>query len=390
MPCGSTVPGGRVAALAVVAITAWGARARADELARAVYGTLPDGRTVDLYTMRNAHGMIVRFISLGGCITEIDTPDRSGHLGNVVLGYRDLAGYDSDKTYFGAIAGRYANRIAKGTFALDGKTYHLPINNGPNSLHGGTTGFNLQIWNVAPKPVANGVAAVLTYTSPDGQDGYPGTLEVTVTYTLEDSNALRIDYAATTDKPTVLNLTDHSYFNLDGNGSGSALDQLVQINADAYTPTDATQIPTGQIAPVAGTPMDFRTLHPISAEIEAPFSQLVLAHGYDHNWVLNKTAPARARLRRAGLFAGHRPRARRVHDRAGVAVLHRQLPQRLAGRLRRYQLSPGRRLHLRDPALPGFAEPPELPDDAARSGADLPFDHDLPLLHRQLTRAPIG
>ena len=280
-----------VAAVAVGTITAGSIAARADELTRAPYGTLPDGRTIDVYTMRNAHGMIVRFISLGGCVTEIDTPDRSGHLGNVVLGYRDLAGYNSDKTYFGAIAGRYANRIAKGTFSLDGKTYNLPINNGPNSLHGGTTGFNLQVWNVAAKPVANGVAAVLTYTSPDGQDGYPGTLEVAVTYTLEDSNALRIEYAARTDKPTVINLTNHSYFNLDGNGSGSALDQLVQINADAYTPTDATQIPTGQVAPVAGTPMDFRTLHPISAEIEAPFSQLVLAHGYDHNWVLNKTAP---------------------------------------------------------------------------------------------------
>jgi aldose 1-epimerase len=208
-----------------------------------------------------------------------------------VLGYSSLAGYDSNPAYFGAIVGRYANRIAKGTFTLEGKTYHLPVNNGPNSLHGGATGFNTRTWNVTAKTVSGGVAAVLTHTSPDGQDGYPGRLAVTVTYTLEDSNALRIDYEATTDKPTVVNFTNHSYFNLRGNGSGSALGTLVQINASSYTPTDATQIPTGEIAPVAGTPMDFRTLTPIDARIRAPFAQLTLAHGYDHNWVLNKPGP---------------------------------------------------------------------------------------------------
>lgn len=265
--------------------------ARADSLTHDAYGKLPDGRQVDIYTMTNAHGITVKFISLGGCITAIDTPDRHGHMGDIVLGYRGLKGYDSDNTYFGAIVGRYANRIAKGTFTLNGKTYHLPINNGVNSLHGGTSGFNLQIWKVEPAQAKNGVAATLSYTSPDGQDGYPGTMKVQVTYTLEDSNALRIDYQATTDKPTVLNLTDHSYFNLDGNGSGSALDQIVQINADSYTPTDATQIPTGKIAPVAGTPMDFRKPTPLGARIREPFKQLILAHGYDHNWVLNKKQP---------------------------------------------------------------------------------------------------
>jgi aldose 1-epimerase len=218
----------------------------------------------------------------------MDTPDRDGHMGDIVLGYHDPAAYDTNNTYFGAIVGRYANRIAKGTFELDGKTYHLPVNNGVNSLHGGTTGFNLQMWKVTPKTVKDGEAAVLTYTSPDGQDGYPGTLKLTVTYTLEDSNALKIDYEATTDAPTVLNLTDHSYFNLGGNGSGSAMNELVQINADTYTPTDATQIPTGKIDPVAGTPMDFRKLAPIDSRLRAPFEQLLLAHGYDHNWVLNK------------------------------------------------------------------------------------------------------
>ncbi|HTU54316.1 MAG TPA: aldose epimerase family protein [Acetobacteraceae bacterium] len=265
--------------------------AHAGGLTGAPFGTLPDGSAVTKYTMKNAHGLTVSFITLGGCITAIEAPDRTGHFADIVLGHHGLAGYGSNAPYFGAIIGRYANRIAKGAFALDGRTYHLPINNGVNSLHGGTTGFHLQIWKVTPETVQNGVAARLTYTSPDGEDGYPGTLDVTVTYTLEDSNALRIDYAATTDKPTVLNLTNHSYFNLRGNGSGSALGELVQINADRYTPTDATQIPTGEIAPVAGTPMDFRTPTPIEARIRSPFEQLLLAHGYDHNWVLNKPAP---------------------------------------------------------------------------------------------------
>ena len=260
-------------------------------LTHAPYGTLPDGHAVDLYTMQNDHGMTVKFLSLGGYITEIDAPDRHGHPDDVVLSHANLAGYNSNVGYFGAIVGRYANRIAKGTFTLNGTTYHLPLNNGPNSLHGGTEGFNTQLWQVTPRSVSDGVSAVLAYTSPDGQDGYPGTLAVQVTYTLEQSNALRIDYQATTDKPTVINLTNHSYFNLDGNGSGSALHQLLQINADSYTPTDATQIPTGQISPVAGTPMDFRTMHPIDAQIRAPFEQIILAHGYDHNWVLNKTRP---------------------------------------------------------------------------------------------------
>jgi aldose 1-epimerase len=265
--------------------------ARAASITHAPYGTLPDGRQVDIYTMQNAHGLTVKFLSLGGYITEIDTQDRKGDAGNIVLSHEGIQGYNSNVGYFGAIVGRYANRIAKGSFSLNGQTYHLPINNGVNSLHGGTSGFNLQIWQVTPQSTADSASAVLSYTSPDGQDGYPGTLAVQVTYTLDDSNAFRIEYHATTDKPTVLNLTNHSYFNLDGNGSGSALHQLLQINADSYTPTDATQIPTGEIAKVAGTPMDFRTLRPIDAQIRAPFPQIILAHGYDHNWVLNKTQP---------------------------------------------------------------------------------------------------
>jgi aldose 1-epimerase len=282
----------RVGGLALGATIASGlAMAHADGLTHAPYGSLSNGTAVQQFTMTNARGMTVKFLSLGGVITEMDVPDRNGQAANIVLGNPDLASYATGRASFGGIIGRYANRIAKGTFTLNGQTHHLPLNNGPNSLHGGPGGFNVQVWDVAPKTVANGVAAVLTYTSPDGFNDYPGTLKVTVTYTLTDANTLRLDYEATTDKPTVVNFTHHDYFNLDGNGSGSALDQLVQINADRYTPTDDTQIPTGQIDPVAGTPMDFRTLRPIAPGIHANFPQLLMAHGYDHNWVLNKPSP---------------------------------------------------------------------------------------------------
>lgn len=255
------------------------------------YGKTSGGRDVTLYTLRNDNGFTVKFLDYGGVITEMDAPDRDGHFGDVVLGCKTLGDYETKSPYFGAIVGRYANRIAKGQFTLDGQSYHLPINNGPNSLHGGTDGFNKQIWGVKTQKGPSSVGAVLTYTSPDGQDGYPGTLQVTVTYTLDNDNSLRIDYQATTDKDTVVNFTNHSYFNLAGNGSGSVADQLLEIDADRYTPTDATQIPTGAIDSVAGTPMDFRKLTPIGARLRDPFPQLVLAHGYDHNWVLNKLRP---------------------------------------------------------------------------------------------------
>ncbi len=268
-----------------------GGIANARSIASAPYGTLPDGQQVDIHTLRNDNGIIVKFLSYGGIITQIDTPDRSGRFANIVLGLRTLHEYQTHSPYFGAIIGRYANRIAKGQFTLDGRTYHLPINNGMNSLHGGMRGFDKQVWSVRTEKEATSLRAVLTYASPDGEEGYPGTLDVTVMYTLDDANALRIDYEATTDKATVVNLTNHSYFNLGGNGSGSVSHQMVQINADAYTPTDATQIPIGTIETVGGTPLDFRKLTPIGARLANPFPQLVLAHGYDHNWVLNKPKP---------------------------------------------------------------------------------------------------
>ncbi|HJS87367.1 MAG TPA: aldose epimerase family protein [Acetobacteraceae bacterium] len=285
-----------------------GATATAGTIDSAPYGKAASGQDVTITTLRNDNGLTVKFLDYGGIITEIDAPDREGHFGNVTLGCKSLRDYETVNPYFGAIVGRYANRIAKGQFTLDGQTYHLPINNGPNSLHGGPKGFDKQIWGVKTQKGESSVGAVLTYTSPDGQEGYPGTMRVAVTYTLGNDNALRIDYEATTDKDTVVNLTSHAYFNLAGNGSGSVEDQLLEIDADRYTPTDATQIPTGAIDPVAGTPMDFRRLTPIGARLRDPFPQLVLAHGYDHNWVLNK--PQLGALTQAG--RAYDPRTGRI------------------------------------------------------------------------------
>lgn len=285
---------GAPAALALgLALSMAAGQAGAAMLDRAPFGTTEGGQAVDIYTMTNDHGMTVRFLSYGGIIKELDAPGRDGRLANVVLGFDTLRQYETDSRtiYFGALIGRYANRIANGSFTLDGQAHHLAINNPPNSLHGGNVGFDKQVWQVQPMQVADGVGAALTLTSPDGQENYPGTLKVRVIYALTDDNALRIDYEATTDKDTVLNLTNHSYFNLAGNGSGTVESQLLTINADRYTPTDATSIPTGEIAPVAGTPMDFRQATPIGARLRSSFRQLVQAHGYDHNWVLNKSAP---------------------------------------------------------------------------------------------------
>jgi aldose 1-epimerase len=255
------------------------------------------GKKVNLYTLSNG-SMTVKITNFGGIVQQIDVPDKNGKVGDVSLGFKNLAGYvandatkqpsgGSGTTYFGATIGRYGNRIAKGTFTLDGKTYHLPINNGPNSLHGGTNAWNKQVWTPKAGMTSEGASLQLTLTSPNGQDGYPGTVVATVTFTLGSSNSLSIHYHATTSKPTVINMTNHTYFNLAGEASGTVYGQNLMINASKYTPTDDTQIPTGKIAPVKGTPMDFTKMKPIGQDINADFHQLILAHGYDHNWVLN-------------------------------------------------------------------------------------------------------
>ncbi len=253
------------------------------------FGKTSDGREVSLYTLKNASGMEVTITNYGGTITSIKVMDRNKKFDDVVLGFENLAGYVSktNSAYFGAIIGRYANRIAHGTFRLDGHEYHTPINDGPNTLHGGLKGFDKRVWQARKISDASGPALELRYRSADGEEGFPGNLNVTVRYSLSDKNELRIDYTATTDKDTVLNLTNHSYFNLAGAGSQSVLDHKLTLGADKFTPIDSTLIPTGAIQSVDGTPLDFRNATAIGARINEDNEQLKLAKGYDHNFVLN-------------------------------------------------------------------------------------------------------
>jgi aldose 1-epimerase len=274
------------------------------------YGTTRGGQAVDLFTMTNDHGVRVRFLSYGGVITEIVAPDRAGRLDNIVLGLKTLREYETISAHYGAITGRFANRIGGAQFTLNGQTFHLIANNGANTLHGGPDALDKKVWTVTSKDVANGVAATLLYVSPDGEQNFPGTLTTHVTYTLTNDNALQIDYEATSDKDTVVNFTNHSYFNLAGNGSGSVADQMLLVNADRYTPAGPDQIPSGEIVSVEGTPFDFRQMMPIGARLNSATQQMVYAHGYDHNFVLNAQSVG-------GLsFAarGYDPRSGRVID----------------------------------------------------------------------------
>lgn len=257
-----------------------------------LYGQLEDGTDVRRCVLE-APGLRIVVLTYGAIVSSLDVPDRTGRMGNVVLGLPGLADYARRSPYFGAIIGRYANRIARGRFALDGTDYTLACNDGPNALHGGMRGFDKRVWDIVD---ADARRLELAYTSGDGEEGYPGTLSVHVAYELDGDRTLRIAYQAEASAPTVLNLTSHTYWNLAGEGSGTALDHNLQIEADSFTPVDATQVPTGEIRPVDGSPFDFRTPTPIGARIRANDPQLLTGRGYDHNWVLRGGVAAAPRL----------------------------------------------------------------------------------------------
>lgn len=257
------------------------------KLKKESFGKLPDGTEVDSYTLTNKNGVEVKITNYGATVTSIKVPDRSGKLDDVTLGYDSIDGYLAKNPHMGSLAGRYANRIANGEFKLGGKTITLAKNNGPNHLHGGPNGFYKQIWKASDASNKEGIAVRMTYLSKDGEENYPGNLDVTVTYTLTEQNELKIDYLATTDKETVVNLTNHSYFNLAGAGSGDVLGHQLKINAKNTTEIDKTLIPTGKLSPVAGTPFDFGKLTAIGARINDTNEQLQIGKGYDHNFVLD-------------------------------------------------------------------------------------------------------
>jgi aldose 1-epimerase len=250
-----------------------------------------EGEEVTLYTLTNANGMEVKITNYGGIITSVLVPDRDGTMDNVTLGFTNLDEYVEGHPYFGNITGRYANRIARGTFDIDDENFYLALNNGPNTLHGGEKGFDKHVWAAEEVSGDGEVGVRMSRVSPDMEEGYPGNLDVEVTYTLTDSDEIRIDYHATTDEPTHVNLTNHAYWNLAGDGSGSAEGHELTLMASNYTPVDENLIPTGEIAPVAGTPLDFTTPHPIGERVRDNFEQLLLGRGYDHNFVLDRSSP---------------------------------------------------------------------------------------------------
>ncbi|MEV0622254.1 aldose epimerase family protein [Nonomuraea sp. NPDC050404] len=271
----------------VAATPAWSAEGGRPSISKKHFGTLAGGEKIDVYTLRNSGGMRVKILTYGGILQSIEVPDSRGRPANVTLGFDNLSDYVKKSPYFGCITGRYANRIAKGRFTLDGKTYRLATNDGPNHLHGGAKGFDKRVWKADPFRRGGSVGLVMTYTSPNGEEGYPGTLRTRVVYTLTGDNRIRMDYRATTSRPTVVNLTNHAYFNLRGEGNGRILGHELQINASRYTPVDKTLIPTGKTPGLGGTPLDFRAPTAIGDRIDNKHQQITRGGGYDHNYVLD-------------------------------------------------------------------------------------------------------
>lgn len=272
--------------LALLSAAPMSARPEAD---KATFGNMPDGTRVTQYTLTNDSGMVVKLIDYGAIVTELWAPDRDGKMDDIVLGYDNLEDYIAVTPYFGAIVGRYGNRIAFGQFSIDGESFELATNNDANHLHGGIVGFDKVVWKSEAYSGNDAAGVKLRYRSKDAEEGYPGNLDVLVVYELTNANELVVRYEATTDKPTVVNLTHHGYWNLRGQGNGSILDHELTLNAPFYTPVDSGLIPTGEIIAVAGTPMDFTRPKPIGSRIDADYQQLAFGGGYDHNWVLDKT-----------------------------------------------------------------------------------------------------
>jgi len=284
--------------LAAAALAGLAAAASAADVARAPFGNLPNGLTIEAITLSNHHGMRARIITYGASIQSLIVPDRRGRPADVAIGYPTIDGYLNQPQYFGSTVGRVANRIARGRFTLDGRDYQVPVNNGPNSLHGGTHGFDKVPWTVVGSQEGPTASVTLRYVSPDGDQGYPGTLTVTATYALDEHNNLSVDYRATTDRSTLVNISNHAYWNLAGEGSADgAMGHLLTIPAEYYTPTDATAIPTGEIRPVQGTVFDFRRPTAIGARVrDASDRQIAFGRGYDHNWAVARTLSAEPRL----------------------------------------------------------------------------------------------
>jgi aldose 1-epimerase len=262
--------------------------AEANHMKKELFGTTSDGRPVDLYTLSNSAGTEMRVTNYGGIIVSLRVADRNGKMADVVLGHDELKGYFDNSPYLGAIIGRYANRIAGGKFKLDGVEYKLATNNGPNSLHGGLKGFNQALWDASTSFGDKGESIAFSYTSKDGDEGYPGNLQIKVSYTLTNQNEVIVDYMATSDKATPVNLTQHTYFNLQGEGAGNILAHEITLHADRFTPVDKNLIPTGQILSVKGTPLDLTSPTAMGAHMDATFEQIALARGYDHNFVISR------------------------------------------------------------------------------------------------------
>jgi aldose 1-epimerase len=281
-------------------------RPRRASVTKSPFGITADGQAVDRYRLVNANGIEVDIINFGGVITALKTPDRHGRLADIVLGFDSVEEYAAEGPYLGAIIGRCANRLANGQFSLDGKSYQLATNRNPSHLHGGEVGFDKRVWKASPVQQQNAVGVALSLLSLDGEEGYPGNLQLDVVYRLDNDNRLSIDYRATTDAPTILNLTNHSYFNLAGAGVGDILNHTMQINANRFTPTDENSIPYGELRPVDGTPFDFRIPKAIGARINAPDEQIRFGKGYDHNFVLNHRAGELGFTARASEFSSGR------------------------------------------------------------------------------------